>query len=665
MNKKKIKPKRKKVRINRLFLYPFLILIIGFAVGTYFYSNQTVQANVVKKYHLLLNEKKYEEIYDLVQVDMSREDFTQRIKNIYEGIEAKNISITISTNTITRKNDNKKNEANIDVVQISEEPVNINYRLTMNTVAGDMDIKNTMPVVKDGDTYKIKWNSTMIFPDLENDEKIRVRKIPAKRGTIYDRNDKALAKDSSIYEIGIVPDKIEDKSDIQKIADMLEISRNKIEEKININTTNNEFVELKRISKQEQELKNELLKIKGIKVSDTEARVYPYKNATSIMTGYVQDGDGKTGLEHSFNDKLKGEDGVEIYIDKEGLIKKSLLKKEEKNGEDVKLTIDAEVQKNIYDEFQDDESCVVAIDYNTGEIKALVSTPSFDANKFSLGISQEEWDTIQNDDRNPMYNRYLAVYTPGSTMKPIMGAIGLSTESFTSDEDFGRSGKKWQKDSSWGNFWITTLKDYQEPANLENALIQSDNIYFAKAALKIGKNKIEEKLNNFGFNSKLEFSQEIQTSTYGSLDNEKTIANTGFGQAQLLVNPILMSSIYSCFANGGNTVKPYIEFEENQEEKAKISKTEIISKEISNEIKEDLIKVIENGSGKIDGKILAGKTGTAEIKKDQNDKEGTENGWFDVFDEHGNLYIAMIQDVKNRNGSKYVVEKMKSLFEKE
>ena len=660
--KKKIKKrKKKKINLNILFVIPFIILILGFGFGTYFYSNHTEEANIIKKYYSLINNKKYEEAYDLVQTNLSKEEFTNRVKNIYEGIESKDISINISSNTTIKK---KNNETNENHEHKLNEPVNVTYKLKMKTVAGDIEFSNTIPVEKNNDNYKIKWNSSTIFSDLEDDEKIRVRTLEAKRGTILDRNGKSLAKDSSIYEIGIVAEKMENKEDIYKIAKLLEIKPSEIEEKLKKEYTSNEiFIPLKRISKEEQQLKNELLKIKGTVVNDIDSRVYPYKEATSIMTGYIQDREGKTGLEEIFNKKLKGEDGVEIYIDKDGKIKKSLIKREEKDGEDVKLTIDAELQQKIYEEFKEDESTVVSLDYITGEVKALVSTPSYDANKFCLGISEEEWNKLNNNEAKPMFNRYLASYIPGSTMKPIIGSIGLITNSFTAEEDFGTSGKRWQQNSGWKDLWVTTLKQYQEPANLENALIQSDNIYFAKAALKIGKNKLEENLNKLGFNSKLDFTQELETSTYGELNSETAIANTGYGQAQVMVNPILMASIYSIFANNGDMVKPYLEYIENEEDRIKIYKKSAIPQNIASILKQNLIKVIENGSGKIEGKVLAGKTGTAEIKRDQNDNEGSENGWFNVFDENGNLFISMVEDVKNREGSKYVVEKMKRLLE--
>lgn len=102
------------------------------------------------------------------------------------------------------------------------------------------------------------------------------------------------------------------------------------------------------------------------------------------------------------------------------------------------------------------------------------------------------------------------------------------------------------------------MEKYSEPANLENALVYSDNIYFAKAAIKIGKENLKRNLDNIGFNEKIEFAQEIAQSTYGKIDSESTLANSGYGQNEIMVNPIHMASIYSAFANGGNMVKPYI-----------------------------------------------------------------------------------------------------------
>ena len=656
MNRKE-EPKTSK----KLIIFPLLLLVASFILGTYLYSNRTDGAIALKEYFNYLSNREYEKLYDMVDTELSKEEFISRVQNIYEGIEAKDISITVvsnSTKGIINSNSTNEKEENGEVT--------ITYNVSMETLAGNINFTNKSSMIKKDGQYKIKWKSSDIFPDLDEDEKVRVVTLESERGIIYDRNGKAIAKEGKAYSIGLVPGKMNETTDVRKIAELLGIDEGTINDSLNASyVQENTFVPLRKISKEKQELKNELLRIKGIMVTDVDVRIYPYKEATSIMTGYVQDKDGKSGLEYAFNDTLKGTDGVEIYIDKDGTNSKTLIKKDKKDGKDVKLTIDVDLQNKIYEQYKDDLGATVSMNYNTGEILALVSTPSYDANEFSLGITDSEWEKLQNDEMKPMYNRYLTTYAPGSSMKPIIGAIGLETNSFTAEEDFGRSGTKWQNDSSWKNLYVTTLEEYSGEANLQNALVYSDNIYFAKAALKIGKTNLQMWLRKFGFNEKVEFVQDIATSTYGSLNSDASIANTGYGQAEVLVNPILMASIYSSFANGGNMMKPYIQLENDEKNKIKYYKQNVISSETANTIKHDLIQVVEKGTAKeakIEGEVIAGKTGTAEIKDSQDDENGTEIGWFDAFDENGMLIVSMVQDVKNVGGSHYVVKKVKDIF---
>ena len=645
-----------------------ILVIAGIAIGIVVYkTNQTEPSLCLKEYFEKLNNKEYDAMYDYVITDTSKEDFVKRIKNIYEGIEANNINTTVVTNIEDEDNSNI---------------INVTYNNSMDTIAGNMNFMNTVKLQKSDDSYKILWDSSVIFPDLKDEYKVRVSTLDSTRGAIYDRNDIAIAKDGTAYYVGLVPGKMDDTTNLAKLSELLGITEDTINNSLNAEYVKEDtFVPLRKISKDEQDLKNELLTIKGILIQDVSARIYPYKEATSILTGYVQDGVGKTGLEYAYNDRLKGEDGAEIYIvDENGAKTKTLASKEVKNGENIKTTIDLNIQQKLYNEFKDDEGASVAMNYNTGEVLALVSTPSYDANDISLGVTNEEWETLQNDEKKPMYNRYLSSYVPGSSLKPVIGAIGLKYNSFSADEDFGTSGTKWQNDTSWGDLYVTTLATYSEPANLQNALKYSDNIYFAKAALKIGRNNLQKGLDEFGFNYKISFVQDIAKSSYGAMDSDSSIANSGYGQDQMMVNPIHMAMIYSSFANGGNMVMPVIEKQEknnlsgnivnssnsNTTNATKYYKENVISKEIANEIKQDLIKVVEEGTGKaakVDGKTIAGKTGTAEIKENQQDEEGTEIGWFDAFDENGLVVVSMCENVKDRGGSHYLLPKVKTIFE--
>lgn len=165
-------------------------------------------------------------------------------------------------------------------------------------------------------------------------------------------------------------------------------------------------------------------------------------------------------------------------------------KKDAQHGTDLTLTIDAKLQVSLYEQFQDDQSCTAAIDPGTGEVLALVSTPAFDNNDFIMGMSQEQWKILNEDEKKPLYNRFRQVWSPGSTFKPVIAAIGLETGALNPEEDFGSEGLSWQKDASWGAYHVTTLHDYA-PVVMDNALIWSDNIYFAKTALKIGATQLK------------------------------------------------------------------------------------------------------------------------------------------------------------------------------
>ena len=645
------KRKKKKKSSKKLVLIPLLIIIVAFVIDFIVYSNKTDEAEVLKNYFALLSNKEYDQMYELVETSMSKEDFINRVKNIYEGIEAENISILVTSNA---KDTNKKDQTIIT------------YTNMMNTGAGFSTFANKAIIKKVDDKNKIIWNSSMIFPDLDDDEKIRMETVKSVRGSILDRNGIAIAKQGTAYQVGLVEGKTDETTDYDKIASLLSISKQDIEnEMAKEYVKEGTFVPLKTISKQEQETKNELLKIKGIMISDVDCRVYPYNEATSIMTGYVQNGDGKAGLEYAYNDKLKGQNGVKIYIEKDGTPVKTVVEKKVQNGEDIKTTIDVELQKNIYEQFKEDQSATVAMNYKTGEVLALVSTPSYNANDFSIGISREKWNDIQNDEARPMYNRYLSSYVPGSSFKPIVGAIGLSNNNFTAEEDFGESGLKWQPDSSWKNLYITTLEQYEGPANLQNALVYSDNIYFAKAGLRIGSETLKSSLDKLGFNKKLEFPQDVTMSTYGEMSSDAEIANTGFGQGNLLINPIHVASIYSSFANNGVMVTPILENNTIASHTQSETEQTIINEEIACEIKKDLRKVVTDGTAtdaNIEGKSIYGKTGTAEIKENQNDKNGTEIGWFNSFDDNETLIVSMVQDVKNKGGSHYVVKKVAEIY---
>ena len=207
---------------------------------------------------------------------------------------------------------------------------------------------------------------------------------------------------------------------------------------------------------------------------------------------------------------------LSVVIEKEELACRIVV-----NGKDIKLTIDSELQKTLYEQFQSDKSCSVVMNPYRGEVLALVSTPSYDNNDFIMGLSGEKWAALNEDENKPMYNRFRRVWCPGSTFKPITAAICLESGEVDPNEDYGNVGLSWQKDTSWGSYHVTTLHAYN-PVVLENAIIYSDNIYFAKAALKIGAEEMKDSLLRLGFQEELSFEIVMAKSQYSNMENIET-----------------------------------------------------------------------------------------------------------------------------------------------
>ena len=638
--------------------------------------------------------QEYEEMYVMLNVEasgnISREDFIKRNSAIYEGMETQKMQT--------------------EVVSYDEDQKTVTYKNSFDTVAGTISFENKALFLKDEEGYKLVWNDTLIFPKLSAEDKVKVSTEQAKRGEILDRNGYVLAGEGVAASVGIVPGKLEDKeSALQEIAGLLETDADVIEKKLEAAWVKEDsFVPIKTLPKveeielmayepeeevlKEKERQDRLLEIPGVMITDTKVREYPLEEAAAHLTGYVQnvtaedleehEGEGYTansvigrsGVESLFEKELKGQNGCRIYIvDAEGNEKEELVCVYVQNGKNIQLTIDADLQTALYEQFKEDKSCSAAINPYTGEVLALVSTPSYDSNDFILGLSNEQWTALNEDEKKPMYNRFRQVWCPGSTFKPITAAIGLDLGAINPNEDYGKEGLSWQKDASWGSYYVTTLHEY-EPVVLENALIYSDNIYFAKAALKIGTVEMENALNKLQFHAELPFEIKMAESQYSNtekLETEIQLADSGYGQGQILVNPLHMACIYSAFCNEGNVIKPYLVYQKEAKEEYWISGAFLA--DTANTVLEGLKKVVNNVNGTgyaahRDDVVLAGKTGTAEIKESKADISGTELGWFTVFTaeketERPILIVSMVEDVKGRGGSGYVVGKDKKVLE--
>lgn len=636
----------------------------------------------VKNYFALVEKKQYDKMYDMLSESskekISKKKFTERNQNIYEGIEVKDIKISIP-----------------EKEKLKGSPVTVKYSETMETSADEISFDNAVTLQKEDGEYKIDWDSTVIFPNLQDSYKVQIQTESAQRGTIYDRNGVILAGNGTVLEVGLVPGKMGDDTaraeSIKKLAELLDVSEEAIQNALGASYVQDDsFVPIKKIAKGNEEKEAQLLTIPGVMLNDSQDRVYPLGAAAGHLTGYVQAVTaedleklenkgyhansvvGRSGLEQTYEEELRPVDGTRIIIaDETGNTIETLAYQPAQNGKDVRVTIDAEVQKTAYDQFAQDPGTAAAMNPKTGEVLALVSTPGYDPNEFVLGMSDARWNALNEDASNPLMNRFVNTWVPGSTFKGITAAVGVDAGIINPDENLGYVGLSWQKDASWGDYHVTTLTDYGETVNLVNAMTYSDNIYFAREALKIGADTMEEKLKSFGFEEELPFDLTMQASTFdddGKIDSEIQLADTGYGQGQVLVNPLHLLSMYSMFVNDGNMIQPVLKYEENAA--AKIWKEQAVSAQTAQTVKQSLLSVIENPSGtgasaKIDGVTMLGKTGTAEIKESQDDTTGVERGWFicETTEDMPNqiAVVGMVEDVKTKGGSSYVTQKVRNI----
>ena len=572
------------------FLKKVILLLSILILSTFVLSgcskNNEVQP-LIKNYEKLLNEGNYEALYDNISKKskeyISKEEFIKRYSSIYSGIGANDIKISIG-----------------EINSKTQIPISI----TMNTLAGKLkfeDIK--VDIVKEDKNYKINWNESLILPPMTKDDKIGVEVDKAVRGQILDRDNNKLAYDGKAYQVSIHPSVFTANKDenLPKFAEVLDVSMDKISEKIE-NQNPDHKIPILKVPQYENEKIDLLKTIEGVIIDEVDSRVYQNSEALGCLIGYTdnitkeelekykgkdynsQSKIGKSGLEQVYEDKLRARDGVHIFI-KRGEEKITLAKTEPINGENIKLSIDSKLQENIYAQMNNEKGASVALHPQTGEVLAMVSSPSYNSNTKVTYITK----TISNKWKESEYahneNRFNNAYSPGSTMKLITASIGLDEKVLNPNDTIDVKGVNWQKSSNWGDYYVTRVKDPGRSVNLYDATKYSDNIYFADLAIKIGADKFIEGAKKFGIGENLEFEYPMdksQISNNSKIESEMLLADTGYGQGEVLMTPLDVAMSYSALSNNGDIMKPRLVISENKEPK-------VYSKAINKENLEELI----------------------------------------------------------------------------
>lgn len=654
--------KNSRIRKKRKGIFIFAVLLV-FASVSFFLFRHFYERHIEKKgkdtieaFVDQLSNGRYPDMVKYLSPDsiktagFSKKQVVEKYQNIYGGVGVHHIRVE---NLSVKKN-------------------HFSYTLALNTSLGE-PLRQKYSGNFDKSNERIQWAPNLIFPGMEPGDKVKYQFIPATRGEIVDREGHGLAINGKIFNFGIVPKDLGEgenrKNKIKKISEALEMSEKSINAKLKQAWVKEDyFVPLKTETKISEDFKTP----EGLEVRADTGRTYPIGEAAAHLVGYVGDVTaedmkknknltngsiiGRMGLERIFDKELRGKNGGYIVITNgEGKEKEILQNVGVVEGKKIQLTIDVQAQYLAYKSLENERGSSVVSDPMTGDLLAVASSPSFDPNQFTYGISQKDYEKLSKDKALPFLARYSNGYAPGSTFKLVTAAIGLDAGTLDPNQAIAINGLKWQKDTSWGGYQVTRVSDVS-PVNLRNAMIYSDNIYMAKETLKMGEKTYRKGLGKFIFGEKLDLPIDMnpaQISSEKNFNSEILLADTGYGQGQLLINPIQQITMYSVFPNNGKLVYPKL----LKSQKSK-SKNNVISAESATQINEDLQAVVEDPNGTAHslqtlGIPLMAKTGTAEIKEKQ-DERGQQNSFLYAYDAQ-NRKFAILQFLEDRPDNKSAV----------
>lgn len=650
------KPAKKPKRFVWLALPAALLVLGGGYYGYTVYQDRQEEAAAKKALTSFIDalaDQKYSDLSAFVSEDslastgFTADEVSAKYEAIFTGIGAE--SFKASGIEVT-PNDKDSDQFNFQ------------YNGSLTTSLGELtELSYNGTITVADNEAKIDWSPQLIFPGMEGQDKVSISVDNATRGEILDRNNEPLAENGTLYQLGVVPGQLgtgdEKTANIKAIAERFDLTEEAINQALGQSWVQDElFVPLKIIEPTDE-------MPTGTSLKETTGRTYPLGEAAAQLIGYLgnvtaediekdetlaSNGQiGRSGLEAAFDKELRGENGGKIAItDEDGAEKAVLLEKERADGKDIQLTIDAQAQKTAFDSLQNQAGATVVTEPKTGDLLVLASSPSYDPNKMTQGISQEDYDAYEQNEDLPFISRFATAYAPGSTFKAITGAIGLENGTIDPTQSIAIDGLKWQKDSSWGDYFVTRVTDVAS-VNLKDALVYSDNIYMAQQTLSMGEDAFRDGLSKLIFGETLDLPiamNPAQISNEDSFNSDILLADTGYGQGELLLNPIQQAAIYSVFANQGKLVYPRLVKEAEQKDK------EVFKAETIDQINQDLTAVVSDPNGTAHSLAalnipLAAKTGTAEIKEKQ-DEKGQENSFLFAFDsqDQGFLMVSMLED---------------------
>ena len=502
------------------------------------------------------------------------------------------------------------------------------------------------------------------YSTKSDSNRIRPLIAPAPRGLIMDRNAKALTTNHHNYRLLLYT---ENKPDVQKtiakLAEILALSdqdqeiilsriKNARRKSIVSLMDNLSWDDLSRIE-------SNYHKLSSVAIESGILRAYPLPFETAHLVGYVslpaekesagQEQNlflhpdfriGKSGIERSFDEVLRGRFGVRyVEVNAFGIPIRTLSQKESIEGSKISLTIDLRLQQFIAERIKDVVASVTVLDVKTGEIIAMVSSPSFDPNKFVEGVSRDYWKELVQDPRKPLNNKPIsATYPPGSTFKLMVVIAALESKINPLNKVYCNG--TYQLGRRTFHCWD---KKGHGSMDMSDAIKHSCNTYFFDTSNKIGIEKITEVAKRFGYGEYFDVSLfGVKSGNVPSNEWKQKVfkqpwvggdtLNTAIGQGFVLATPLQMAVVTARLANGGTPIKPYLVKNKNiYSQYQDLKDKPIADKKHIDFVLEGMRRVVNEAGGTAYGKRIdikgfemAGKTGTSQVISKREDEMSNE-----------------------------------------
>ncbi|MDB2514829.1 penicillin-binding protein 2 [Candidatus Pelagibacter bacterium] len=428
---------------------------------------------------------------------------------------------------------------------------------------------------------------------LSDKNRLREWKLPPVRGEFLDYFGNTIAGNLKVYQLHVIPEQVENfKYLMLRLKEILKIKNNefaKIIKKKNSQKPWETLVVSENLTwEQFAKINYFLHDLTGAKPVLSVSRDYPFKENYTHVLGYVSEASekdildnkeikknhvpglkvGKTGLEKTYESELIGTNGIQRYeVNAYGKRINQIDYKEGIKGKTIKLTVDTDIQKLCNELLKDLAGSISVMDIFTGEIIAMHSSPSFDPNLFLFGISHDDWQLIRNNPLKPLLNKTLSgLYSPGSTIKPIVALSALENDVITKDFKVNCSGKI----EMFGQTYHCWKKKGHRIVSLKEAMKQSCDTYFYEVARKLGVDRLKETAIKFGLGEKV-LNQNFANEKKGLVPSTEWKKNnlgkgwvlgetliTGIGQGYIQTTPLQLCLMTAQLANGGYEIYPKI-----------------------------------------------------------------------------------------------------------